>query len=255
MTNASQIPEGLIHALRSARHVAVLTGAGVSAESGIPTFREAQTGLWARFSPEELATPQAFSRNPRLVWEWYAWRRRLVAAATPNPGHLALARLERLVPRLTLITQNVDGLHALAGSASPIELHGSLARARCVAEGTRYSSWAEGATLPPPCPACGAHLRPDVVWFGEQLPEAALAEAWAAAASCDLFLSVGTSGLVQPAATLPELAYRAGAAVAVVNLDVAPAAQGRRYHLHARSGQLLPALLQTAFAEPIPPTA
>ncbi len=236
-----------MQALRAAQHVAVLTGAGVSAESGIPTFREAQTGLWARFSPEELATPEAFRRNPRLVWEWYAWRRQLVAAATPNPGHLALARLERLVPRLTLITQNVDGLHARAGSTDPIELHGNLARVRCLAEGTVYTSWAEDDALPPPCPACGAHLRPDVVWFGEQLPQAALERAWAAASSCDLFLLIGTSGLVQPAATLPELAYRSGASLAVINLDVTSAAEPRLYQLNASSGKLLPALLRAAF--------
>jgi NAD-dependent deacetylase len=237
------IPDRLIEALRAARHVAVLTGAGVSAESGIPTFRDAQTGLWARYSPEELATPEAFRRNPRLVWEWYAWRRGLVAEAEPNPGHHALARLERLVPRLTLITQNVDGLHRRAGSREPIELHGSLARARCSVEGTRYESWDEGDELPPRCPACGAHLRPDVVWFGELLPEEALLRAWDAARTCDLFLSVGTSGLVEPAASLPRLAYQSGATVAVINLDVATRAEERLFYLHGRSGELLPALV------------
>ncbi len=237
------IPEGLIAALRAARHVAVLTGAGVSAESGIPTFRDAQTGLWARYSPEELASPEAFRRNPKLVWEWYAWRRRLVAEAEPNAGHYALARLERLVPRFTLITQNVDGLHRRAGSTDPIELHGSLARARCSAEDTLYDTWDEGDELPPRCPACGAYLRPDVVWFGELLPQAALARAWEAARSCDLFLSVGTSGLVEPAASLPRLAYGKGAAVAVINLDVRPSAEGQLFYLHGKSGELLPLLV------------
>lgn len=235
-------------ALRAARHVAVLTGAGVSAESGIPTFRDAQTGLWARYSPEDLATPAAFQRNPRLVWEWYAWRRQIVAAAGPNPGHLALARLERLVPRLTLITQNVDGLHRRAGSSAPIELHGNIMRVRCSAEGTVYMAWDE-AGAPPPCPACGAPLRPDVVWFGESLPSTALEQAWTAAASCDLFLSVGTSGLVEPAASLPRVAYAQGATLAVINLDVADAVQERVYHIHARSGELLPALVSAAFPD------
>jgi NAD-dependent deacetylase len=247
MSDAAHIPAGLVEALRTARHVAVLTGAGVSAESGIPTFRDAQTGLWARYNPEELATPRAFRRDPALVWSWYAERRRAVAAASPNPGHLALAALESLTPRLTLITQNVDGLHRRAGSTDPLELHGSLARARCSVEGTRYTSWEEGDATPPPCPACGAHLRPDVVWFGEALPEEALAQAWAAAAECDLFLSVGTSGLVEPAASLPRVAYNRGAAVAIINLDVASHSAERVYSINARSGQLLPALVAAAF--------
>jgi NAD-dependent deacetylase len=247
MTTEQPIPQDLIEALRAARHVAVLTGAGVSAESGIPTFRDAQTGLWARYSPQELASPEAFRRNPALVWEWYAWRRGLVAAAAPNPGHYALARLESLVPRLTLITQNVDGLHRRAGSSDPIELHGSLERARCTAEGTIVHAWAEDDELPPRCPGCGAHLRPDVVWFGEPLPERELLRAVGASRSCDLFLSVGTSGLVEPAASLPQVAYRSGAAVAVINLDVQASAAGRAFSLHGKSGELLPALLKAAF--------
>ncbi|NTU80401.1 MAG: NAD-dependent deacylase [Chloroflexales bacterium] len=250
MANAHDIPSGLITALRAARHVAVLTGAGVSAESGIPTFREAQTGLWAQYSPEDLASPDAFRRNPRLVWEWYAWRRQMVVAAQPNPGHIALAELERHAPRLTLITQNVDGLHRRAGSADPIELHGNLTRARCSVEGTIYASWAEGEVAPPPCPSCGAPLRPDVVWFGEALPPAALERAWDAAMTCDLFLSVGTSGVVEPAASLPRVAYDQGATVAVINLDVTGSVGPRTYYLNARSGVLLPALISAAFARP-----
>jgi NAD-dependent deacetylase len=241
------IPESLITTLRAARHVAVLTGAGVSAESGIPTFRDAQSGLWARYSPEELATPEAFRRNPRLVWDWYAMRRQAVLAAEPNPGHFALAALARHVPRLSLITQNVDGLHARAGSNDLIELHGNITRVRCSAEGTCYSSWVEGPQLPPPCPACGAPLRPDVVWFGEQLPYAALEQAWAATEDCDLFFSVGTSGLVEPAASLPRLAYSRGATLGVINLDVVNHTQGRLFQFHARSGELLPQLVRTAW--------
>ncbi len=247
------LPTGLVEALRRASHVAVLTGAGVSAESGLPTFRDAQTGLWARYSPEELATPEAFRRNPSLVWSWYAERRRVALAAAPNPGHLALAALADRVPRLTLITQNVDGLHQRAGSRDVIELHGNLTRARCSAEGTTYTSWAEADSGPPPCPACGAPLRPDVVWFGELLPEEALARAWQAAKSCDLLLSVGTSGLVEPAASLPRVAYAAGASVAVINLDVQDSVEGRVYYLNGRSGALLPALVAAAFPETASP--
>lgn len=248
MSDELNIPHGLVAALRAAKHVAVLTGAGVSAESGIPTFRDAQTGLWARYSPEELATPEAFGRNPRLVWDWYAWRRQLVAAAEPNPGHLALASLEQLVPELTLITQNVDGLHRRAGSRDPIELHGSLARMRCSRENSLFLDWSEGDELPR-CPDCGAPLRPDVVWFGERLPAHALERAWQASQTCDLFLSVGTSGLVEPAASLPRVAYAAGASVAVINLDVAPHGDERTFFLNGRSGELLPALLQAAWPQ------
>lgn len=250
MTTPDTIPPGLIAALRQARHVAVLTGAGVSAESGIPTFRDAQTGLWARYNPEELATPEAFRRNPRLVWDWYAWRRQLVAAAAPNPGHLALARLEKLVPRFTLITQNVDGLHQRAGSTNVIELHGNLMRVRCSVEDTVYTTWDEAPDPPPPCPACGALLRPDVVWFGETLPPEALQQAWDAAAACDVFLSIGTSGFVEPAASLPRLAYARGATVAIINLDVTPSVEERRFYIHARSGEFLPALVRAAFPDP-----
>ncbi len=249
MTTPDALPPELVLALRRSQYVVVLTGAGVSAESGIPTFRDAQTGLWARYNPEELATPEAFRRNPRLVWDWYAWRRQLVSQAEPNPGHLALARLERLVPRFTLITQNVDGLHQRAGSTSVIELHGNLLRVRCLAEGTVYTTWPDVADPPPPCPACGAPLRPDVVWFGELLPPEALERAWRAARDCDLFFSIGTSGLVEPAASLPRVAYAAGATVAVINLDVANRVEERLFYLHARSGELLPALVSAAFPD------
>jgi NAD-dependent deacetylase len=243
----SELPQGLIEALRAARHVAVLTGAGVSAESGLPTFREAQTGLWARYKPEELATPQAFRRNPRLVWEWYAWRRKLVVMAEPNPAHRALAELERLAPRVTLITQNVDGLHARAGSADPIELHGSLSRARCFAECAIYDEWEEAGDIPPRCPRCGAPLRPDVVWFGENLPRELLARAFAVATECDLFLSIGTSGLVEPAASLPRVALARGTTTAVINLDVAGRSAPPLFELNGRAGELLPALFEAAF--------
>jgi NAD-dependent deacetylase len=238
----------VLEALRAARRVAVLTGSGISAESGIPTFRDAQTGLWARFRPEELASPEAFRRDPAMVWAWYRSRRERVADASPNAGHFALARLAERVPRLTLVTQNVDGLHQRAGNADVIELHGSLLRARCSREGTPVSEWREPDEGPPACARCGAHLRPDVVWFGESLPDDALEAAWAAAHECDVFLSVGTSNVVQPAASLPWVATRAGATVLVVNLT----AEGQRtgpaiHHLLGRAGDLLPRLVDEAW--------
>ena len=246
MTHAAPvIPAAALDALRAARHVAVLTGAGVSAESGIPTFRDALTGLWSRFRAEELATPEAFARDPALVWSWYRWRRERVLAAEPNPGHRALAELEGKVPLLTLITQNVDGLHQRAGSRAVIELHGNIVRARCTREGTVAEAWVECEPGPPSCARCGAPLRPDVVWFGESLPEAALAQAWEAARSCDVMLSVGTSNLVQPAASLPWVAVDAGATVIVVNTSLEGQRTGASVHLLAgRAGEILPGLVR-----------
>jgi NAD-dependent deacetylase len=241
------VPDALARRLREARRVAVLTGAGISAESGIPTFRDALTGLWARYRPEDLATPEAFARNPRLVWEWYAWRRGIVQRAEPNPGHRALARLERLVPNVALVTQNVDGLHQRAGSTRVFELHGDILRTRCSREGVVLSRWTDDA-VPPRCPSCGAALRPDVVWFGEPLPSDALQAAWDAASACDLFLSVGTSNLVEPAASLPWLAASAGAEVLVVNTSVAGQRVGPRiHHVLGAAGVVLPALLAAAW--------
>lgn len=240
----------LAAALRAARSIAVLTGAGISAESGIPTFRDAQTGLWAQYSPEDLATPEAFRRNPRLVWEWYAWRRELVARAAPNPGHLALAAIEARAPQLTLITQNVDSLHQRAGSRKVIELHGNLTRVKCFHEEVVVERWdASGEAVPPRCPRCGGPLRPDVVWFGELLPQAALRDAVEAAQGCDLFLSIGTSGLVEPAASLPGLALQAGAQVGVINLDVSTRAAPPLYTVNARASELLPALVRATWPQ------
>jgi NAD-dependent deacetylase len=241
------IPESLVAAVRDARSIAVLTGSGVSAESGVPTFREAQTGLWARFDPQELATPEAFLRDPRLVWEWYAWRRKLVDAAAPNPGHEALAQLERTVPRFVLITQNVDGLHRRAGSQNVVELHGNIRRSRCSREGDVVEPRSDDADVPPSCPRCGASLRPDVVWFGESLPPDALSEAFDAAWSCDLFISAGTSGLVQPAATLPFEALNAGAVVVEINPSNTPLTRHVDHSLYGRAGAVLPALVKTAY--------
>jgi NAD-dependent deacetylase len=241
------IPADLAEKLRAARYVAVLTGAGVSAESGIPTFREAQTGLWAKYDPQELATPQAFQRNPQLVWEWYAWRRELVSRAAPNPAHVALAEIERRVPQFILITQNVDGLHALAGSHNVVELHGNAMRTKCFEEDTLVESWQETGEVPPRCPRCGGLLRPDVVWFGERLPEAALLAAQDAARHCDLFLSIGTSGAVEPAASLPFIALKQGATVVIVNPEIKPSPGPTLYSLSGPAGTVLPALLRAAW--------
>jgi NAD-dependent deacetylase len=244
--------ETLAESLRRARHVAVLTGAGVSAESGLPTFRDALTGLWAKHRPEDLATPEAFERDPRTVWAWYRMRREAALAAEPNPAHVALAKLETLVPRFTLITQNVDGLHRRAGSRNVVELHGDLTRARCSRETSVTDRWEEPSDdgEPPRCEDCGAYLRPDVVWFGEQLPEQALNRAWAAVYDCNVFLAVGTSNLVEPAASLPWLAAAQGAVVGVVNTSM----EGQRWgigihHLTGPAGQLLPELLREAWPE------
>jgi NAD-dependent deacetylase len=231
-------------ALRAARHVCVLTGAGISAESGIPTFRDALTGLWAKFNPEELATPEAFARNPGLIWGWYEFRRELVRKAEPNPGHWALAELEQRLPRLTLVTQNVDGLHQRAGSRSVHEYHGNILRDRCTVE----QLIAERAAAPSPqgiplCSACGGLLRPDVVWFGEAIPAGPMRAAAEAAADCDVFLSIGTSSLVYPAAGLAETALRNDATVIEVNpnrTDLSPMA---KVVLAGPSGRLLPRLL------------
>ncbi len=237
---------GLVEALRDARSVAALTGSGISAESGVPTFRDAQTGLWARYDPQELATPEAFARDPELVWSWYAWRRDLVEGAEPNAGHRALADLERRVPVFSLVTQNVDGLHQEAGSSNVVELHGSIRRSRCPAENVTVEPY-DADQLPPLCPNCGSPLRPDVVWFGEALPVARLEAASEAARSCDLLLSVGTSGLVYPAASLPYEALESGAIVVEINPERTPLSPSADFSLRGRAGEVLPELVRAAF--------
>jgi NAD-dependent deacetylase len=241
---AWDLPQALIVALCDAQNVVVLTGSGVSAESGVPTFREAQTGLWERYDPQQLATQEAFDRDPRLVWEWYEWRRKLVSEAEPNPGHLALAELERRTPNFTLITQNVDGLHERAGSREVIELHGNILRSKCSREGVITEPEEHDANIPPCCPRCGANLRPDVVWFGEMLPPGMLDAASEAARGCDLFLSVGTSSLVYPAAALPYEALESGATLVEINPSETPLTQYATFALQSRAGEALPNLLR-----------
>jgi NAD-dependent deacetylase len=238
------IDDRLIAALRGAHCVAALSGAGVSAESGLATFRDAQSGLWARFDPRELATPSAFARNPKLVWDWYAWRRERVAAAQPNAGHRALAELERRVPEFALITQNVDGLHQRAGSRNVIELHGNIGRVKCSREGTLVEGWDADADEVPRCARCGALLRPDVVWFEEMLPENALAAAQDAVRSCGVLLVIGTSAEVYPAAALPLLAREHGAQVVEINPNATPLSARADYVLRGAGGLVLPMLVQ-----------
>lgn len=237
---ATEIPDSLVQALADARTVAVVTGSGISAESGIPTFRDARTGLWAHYRPEDLATPDAFRRDPDLVWQWYQWRRRLVAEAQPNPGHEALARLERKLPDLRLITQNVDGLHSRAGSRKVVEFHGNVMENRCLDAGHPAGPADTDAETPPPCKDCGSPLRPDVVWFGEMIPETALHQAFEAVDDCDVLLSVGTSAQVYPAAGLVEVALQHGAVVAEVNPDATPMTSQVGYALGGNAADILP---------------
>ena len=222
-------------------YVAVLTGAGISAESGVPTFR-GEGGLWKSHRPEELATPGAFARDPGLVWEWYDWRRQVCAGTEPNPGHAAIADLDKALSRFLLVTQNVDGLHARAGSRRIVEIHGNIFRARC----TRCGAIREDLAVPleevPPRCDCGALLRPDVVWFGESLPGDALEQAFEVSRSCDLMLVVGTSAVVQPAASMPLLAKQAGAKVVEVNPDATPITPFVDLHLEGKAAEILPAI-------------
>jgi NAD-dependent deacetylase len=236
-----QIPDALIAALRGAHHICVLTGAGVSAESGVPTFRDAQSGLWAKYDPMDLATPQAFVDNPKLIWRWYRWRRELVSQTEPNPAHLALAALADLVPKLTLVTQNVDGLHQRAGSAGVIEFHGNLFDDRCFRDGRLETDLKEAAV--PRCSDCDEPLRPGVVWFGEAIPEAALEQSFAAARECDVFLSIGTSSLVFPAAGLIDLARDAGATTVEINPNPTSASAGLDFMLQGNAGLIIPKLV------------
>lgn len=243
------LPDELVRRLRRTRRVAVLTGAGVSAESGVPTFRDAQTGFWAQYRPEDLATREAFRRQPRRVWEWYRMRRGMVQSVRPNAGHVALAQMERWVERCTVVTQNVDGLHQRAGSRRVLELHGNITRVKCFEEDTVVEGWEETGEVPPRCPRCGGWLRPDVVWFGEALPEGVWAEAEAAAREAEVLFSVGTSSVVYPAASLPEVAADGGALVVEVNVAPTPLSRRAGHVLAGLAGEVLPALVAAVWGE------
>ena len=228
--------------INNATAIAALTGAGISAESGVPTFR-GFAGLWKQFRPEDLATPEAFAKHPELVWEWYDWRRSLIAKAQPNPGHRALAGLERRAPKFTLITQNVDRLHQRAGSQSVIELHGSIWQLRCT---TCHREWSDETVplphLPPVC-CCGGLARPAVVWFGESLPREAWSTAERAATTCDVFLLIGTSAVVYPAAGLAPLARSSGARLIEINTETTTLSTAAHIALTGPAGEILPALV------------
>ena len=226
--------------IRSAERIAVLTGAGISAESGIPTFRGAG-GLWKNFKPEELATPEAFARDPKLVWEWYDWRRQIIAQAEPNAAHRALVKLG---DRVTIITQNVDGLHERAGSRNVLRVHGSIWTVRCLQCAAENED--HRAPLPeiPPLCQCGGMLRPGVVWFGEGLPQAVWDNAEKAARNADLLLVAGTSAVVYPAASLVPIARRAGAKVVEINPGETPISATVDHSLRGAAGEKLPKLIE-----------
>lgn len=234
----------LLQALHTARHIAVLTGAGISAESGVPTF---QGGFWGQYSPEELATPEGFQKQPKLVWDWYGMRRNQLKDVQPNPGHAALAAMQQRVPKFTLITQNIDGLHQKAGNHGVIELHGSIHRVKCFQEGTLVEHWDDSREQPPRCAHCGAFLRPDVVWFGEMLPQDAIEAAQIAADDCDVFFSIGTATHVYPAAALPFDALHNGATVIEINPDITPLSTRATHSLRGSSGQILPQLVKAVW--------
>ncbi len=228
--------------LAASKRVAVLTGAGISAESGVPTFR-GRDGLWRQHRAETLATPEAFERDPALVWEWYDWRRGLIDPVEPNAGHRVLAGWEGLFEDFTLITQNVDGLHAKAGSRDVVELHGNIWKLRCAREGTvEEVRRTPLPTLPPVCPRCGSLLRPHVVWFGEALDPEVLGRAVGASRACQVMLVLGTSGIVHPAASLPLAAGRAGAKVVEVNIEQTPLTSQVDRFLPGKAGEVLPEL-------------
>jgi len=228
--------------LASARHVTVLTGAGISADSGVPTFRGAD-GLWRNFRAEDLATPEAFERDPQLVWEWYNWRREILATKTPNDAHHALVRLEERANDFHLITQNVDGLHRLAGSRQIFELHGDIWKVRCTSCRLVTDNRDVPLSLLPHCRTCGGLLRPHIVWFGEALDGQILANSFRGAESCDVMIIVGTSGLVYPAAMLIPAAAANGAFVIEINLDSTPNSPDAVLSIQGRAKDIVPLLL------------
>ncbi len=248
MTNPIQQAVELI---RQSKQLTVLTGAGVSKESGVPTFRDALNGLWARYDPQQLATPLAFMENPKLVWDWYDYRRGLVGEAQPNPGHFALTALQQRFPQMIVVTQNVDDLHERAGTRQVIHLHGRIAETRCCDNCRGNPTLVDLSALhwdrdsgPPPCPHCGKLLRPNVVWFGEMLPREALQDAFTACEATDLMLVIGTSGVVQPAASMPLIAKRHGATIIEFNpveSEITPMAD---LWLQGPSGEMLPRVME-----------
>ena len=236
--------EELVGKLKNCSKVVVLTGAGISAESGVPTFR-GKEGLWGKFKPEQLASMDAFMSNPKIVWEWYNWRRELIARVKPNAGHTALVNLENMIDEFTLVTQNVDNLHELAGSKSILELHGNIYRNKCMDCSALYED--EGDIDPaqiPTCSLCKGKIRPDIVWFGEMLDPEIINAAFLKAEEAELFFVVGTSALVHPAATLPIVAKQHGAILVEINVERTALSDLVDFHFTGKSGQFLPKLVE-----------
>jgi NAD-dependent deacetylase len=254
-TELGHIDAKIADLLRKATRVVVLTGAGISAESGVPTFRDKQTGLWEKYEASDLATPSAFRRDPPLVWGWYEWRRMTVLRAQPNAAHRAIAAMAERVPGVTLVTQNVDDLHERAGSRQVVHLHGEIGRPYCEACSHPYPpsltvpAIPEGGCRiePPQCTVCGGRIRPGVVWFGESLPDVEWLAAWDAARQCEVFLCVGTSALVQPAASLTTIASRAGAVTVQVNPNPTALDSAVSFTIRGLAGEVLPRLVRQAW--------
>ncbi|MBS3818400.1 NAD-dependent deacylase [bacterium] len=239
MTLQSSI-SSLVKQLASTQKVTVLSGAGISAESGIPTFR-GKEGLWKKYRAQDLATLSSFMKDPKLVWEWYDWRRKIIASKEPNPGHKILAKWENYFPSFVLITQNVDGLHQKAGSQNVLELHGNIWKLRCTQEGTLFENHEVPLKeLPPRCPQCGGLLRPHVVWFGESLPTTTLNKAFTESSRCEMMFSIGTSAVVQPAASLPLKAVESGAKVVEINPVSTPVTSYSEFSFRGNAGEILP---------------
>lgn len=229
--------------LPSTKSICVLTGAGISAESGVPTFRGTD-GLWSKFKPEELANFQAFMKNPELVWEWYTYRKKIMKDVLPNPAHRALVEMERLIDDFTLVTQNVDNLHRLAGNKRVLELHGNIERSYCIkCRKEAFDVMLEEKGKVPRCESCGGLIRPDVVWFGEMLPQETFREAVDAASRCDIFLCIGTSGIVYPAASLPHVARDQGSYVVEINPEYTDLSPIVSETIIGKAGTVVPALL------------
>ena len=238
-----KINETDIEKIRECKKVAALTGAGISAESGVPTFR-GEEGLWKKYQPEELANFDAFMKNPELVWEWYNYRKELIREVKPNPGHYALAELENIIPDFTLITQNVDDLHRKAGNRSILELHGNIMKNKCLDCGKITDSIGPIEKGELPRCECGGLLRPDVVWFGEMLPQDVLKKAFNVSEQSDLFFSIGTSAVVQPAASLPLIAEENGSFVIEINTEPTVISDTVSLFLQGKSGEILPELIE-----------
>ncbi|MBX3043427.1 MAG: NAD-dependent deacylase [Candidatus Kapabacteria bacterium] len=239
-----QIPHGIIESLLNAKKVVVFTGAGISAESGIKTFRDPD-GLWAKFNPSELASVDGFMSNPNLVWDWYQHRRDIIFSCEPNPGHYAIAEMQKLFPKFSLVTQNVDRLHQRAGAKDVIELHGNILENYCLSCKTPYDeSVTAEDTEAPKCKSCGGLVRPAVVWFGETLPYDALMRAEEVSRKADVFFTAGTSGEVYPAANLPIIASQSGSVVVEINPNETAISRFANYCLRYPSGEAFPKILE-----------